>query len=440
AARARGASRLSTTARTMECYQEAMRAIEQERINFLNKIDLVQPSFEEQHQLEWGRRYHKEELLALRLEVGEVSREVEAETKQLRDREEIIRAIRDEQRQDRIKIQTLLALSQPITPDITVVFQALAPDACPTPLPPPSRGTRPLDRSSVPQTNRRAVTSNFPSRRSVAAAAATAGTNAGRGVSEEEDRRGVSGDESPVERPRHVERRSFRQQEQRPRRRRYLNDGIGSDGGSGGEQRNPEGERDTDEECEEEEGGDDAGSDSHTQEEEATGGVSYGLHPGRRWTSERAGGVGGHADRGRGGGGAGVPGRRRRRRPRSGDGGGSLGTRKSREANRLRCTRGYQQHLERRLELTQRHLRELERLEGSYHETLTWDKQDREIQARVQKDNAARVVEALGRRTAEVEKRLSGATDDYLRLRHKAKDAHAVSTEEQRRCSEAREK
>ncbi|CAN0529928.1 unnamed protein product, partial [Ectocarpus sp. 12 AP-2014] len=425
----------------MECYQEVMRAIERERINFLDKIDLVQPSFEEQHQLEWGRRYQEEELLSLLLETGEVSREVEAEIKQLRDREEIIRAIRDEQRQDRIKIQTLLALSQPITPDITVVFQALAPDACPPPLPPPSRGARPLDRSSVPQNNRRAVASNSPSRKSVAAAAAaTAGTNAGRGVSGEEDRRGVFGDESPVERPRHVERRSIRQQEQRPRRRRYLNDGIGSDSGSGGGQRNPEGERDTQEECEEEEGGDDAGSDSHTHQEEATGGVSYGLHPGRRWTLERGEGNGGHADRRRGGRGGGAPGRRRRRRPRSGDGRGSLGTRKSREANRLRCTRGYQQHLERRLELTQRHLRELERLEGSYHETLTRDTQEREIHARVQKDNAARVVEALGRRAAEVEKRLSGATDDYLRLRHKAKQAHAVSAKEQRQCSEVREK
>ncbi|CAN0464660.1 unnamed protein product, partial [Ectocarpus sp. 8 AP-2014] len=285
--------------------------------------------------------------------------------------------------------------------------------------------------------------SNSPSRRSVAAAA-TAGTNAGRGVSGEEDRRrGVFGDESLVERPRHVERRSIRQQEQRPRRgrsrrRRYSNDGIGSDGGSGGEQINSEGERDTDGEYEEEEGGDDAGSDSHTQEEEATGGGGYGLHPRRRWTSERGEGNGGHADRRRGGRGGRVPGRRRR--PRSGDGGGSLGTRKSREANRLKCTRGYQQHLERRLELTQRHLRELERLEGSYHETLTRDKQEREIHARVQKDSAARVVEALRRRTAEVEKRLSGATDDYLRLRHKAKEAHAVSAEEQRQCGEAREK
>ncbi|CAB1103293.1 unnamed protein product [Ectocarpus sp. CCAP 1310/34] len=341
--------------------------------------------------LQWGRRYQEEELLALRLEVGEVSGEVEAEIKQLRDREEIIRAIRDEQRQDRIKIQTLLALSQPITPDITVVFQALAPDACPPPLPPPSRGARPLDRSYVPQNNRRAVASNSPSRRSVAAAAATAGRNAGRG-------------------------------EQRPRRRRYLNDGIGSDGCSGGEQINMEGERN-----------------AGRGEEEATGGVSYGLYPGRRWTSERVGGNGGHADRRRGGREGGVPGSRRRRRPRSGDGGGSLGTRKSREANRL-CTRGYQQHLERRLELNERHLRELERLEGSYHETLTRDKQEREIHARVQRDNAARVVEALERRNAEVEKRLSGATDDYLRLRHKAKEAHAVSAEEQRQCREAREK
>lgn len=39
-----------------------------------------------------------------------------------------------------------------------------------------------------------------------------------------------------------------------------------------------------------------------------------------------------------------------------------------------------------------------------------------------------------------MEKRLSRATDDYLRLRHKAKEAHAVSAEEQRQCREAREK
>ncbi|CAM9620961.1 unnamed protein product, partial [Hapterophycus canaliculatus] len=100
----------------MEVYQEAMRAIERERINFLEKIDLVQPSFDEQHQLEWGSRYQEEELLSLRSQLAQVSREVEAETKQLQDREDIIQAIRGEQQQDRIKIQTLLALSQPITP------------------------------------------------------------------------------------------------------------------------------------------------------------------------------------------------------------------------------------------------------------------------------------------------------------------------------------
>lgn len=44
--------RKPNAAGTMECYQEAMRAIEKERLNFLNRIDLVQPSFEEQHRLE----------------------------------------------------------------------------------------------------------------------------------------------------------------------------------------------------------------------------------------------------------------------------------------------------------------------------------------------------------------------------------------------------
>lgn len=44
------------------------------------------------------------------------------------------------------------------------------------------------------------------------------------------------------------------------------------------------------------------------------------------------------------------------------------------------------------------------------------------------------------RRTAEVDKRVAEAMDDYLRLRHKAKQAHAASAEEQRQCAEAREK
>lgn len=41
----------------MERYRREIETIERERINFLNKIDLVQPSFEEQHQLEVRQRY-----------------------------------------------------------------------------------------------------------------------------------------------------------------------------------------------------------------------------------------------------------------------------------------------------------------------------------------------------------------------------------------------
>lgn len=48
---------------------------------------------------QWERRDQEEELVSLRLELDTVSREVQAETKQLRDREEVIRTIRDEQQQ-----------------------------------------------------------------------------------------------------------------------------------------------------------------------------------------------------------------------------------------------------------------------------------------------------------------------------------------------------
>lgn len=47
---------------------------------------------------------------------------------------------------------------------------------------------------------------------------------------------------------------------------------------------------------------------------------------------------------------------------------------------------------------------------------------------------------ALDRRIADVDGRLSGATEEYLRLRHRAKEAHAVSVREQRECVESRQK
>lgn len=47
---------------------------------------------------------------------------------------------------------------------------------------------------------------------------------------------------------------------------------------------------------------------------------------------------------------------------------------------------------------SQRHLRELGRLDRSYHETLEGDRQEREVQVQVQKENSSLVVESLRRR------------------------------------------
>eukprot|EP00904_Undaria_pinnatifida_P013976 jgi/Undpi1/9709/HiC_scaffold_27.g12165.m1 len=255
----------------MERYRRQMEAIERERINFLNKIDLIQPSFEEQHQLEWGRRYQEEELSSLRSELNKVSREVEAETKLLEDRENIIRGIREEQRQDRIKIQTLLALSQPITPDITVVFRSLAPNAPAPPRPPPTIRRRP----SKSATRLRGGSFSPPRPRQLSQNSMTV-------------RRGGADTTTPIS--------------------------------------------------------------------------------------------------------------------------------------------------------ASRHLRDIYLLERSYDETLVRDRQEREIQVKVQKENISVVAESLRRRTVEVDGRLAGATEDYLRLRHRAKEAHAVSAEEQAQCAEARRK
>eukprot|EP00752_Nemacystus_decipiens_P003446 g3182.t1 len=474
----------------MESYQEAIRAIEKERLNFLSKIDLVQPSFEEQHQLEWGRRYQDEELRSLRSELNEVSREVEAETKRLRDREEIIRSIRDEQQQDRVKIQTLLALSQPVTPDITVVFQALAPNACPPPPPLPATrvdsGARPGSKSSLSRNEVRERSSSLPPHAAAAGGTVAIGTSGthqpvanpedggggvvgaetagdGRGTgarrteeAEESSTRGGGGGEDG----RVSGRSSSIGNEQRPSRdrRRRDADSLGGLGGGAEHDQLFSGEDDTD--------GDDGGgysSDSLSRRREVAepAGVSFGLHPGRRWTSEATSDRGEEGEEKNGSGAPAsssryriatarggreaigrVPPRRRRRRSREAGGGGGDrgGRRRDKDANRLRCTRGYQENLERRLELTQRHLRELGRLDRCYHETLERDRQEREVQVRVQKENSSLVAESLRRRTAEVDKRIAAATEDYLRLRHKAKEAHAVSAEEQRQCAEARRK
>lgn len=54
------------TSTAMEHYREAMRDIEKERANFLAKIDLVKPSFEEQHQLEVSATTRQTVLLAFK--------------------------------------------------------------------------------------------------------------------------------------------------------------------------------------------------------------------------------------------------------------------------------------------------------------------------------------------------------------------------------------
>ncbi|CAM9644060.1 unnamed protein product [Choristocarpus tenellus] len=108
-----------------EFYREAVDNIDTERGLFLDKISLVQPSFEEEHRLEWERQCQEEELCTLKDQMETVSEEVEKEVQFMGERERVITEIRREQHEDRIKIQTLLALSQPITPDITILFESL---------------------------------------------------------------------------------------------------------------------------------------------------------------------------------------------------------------------------------------------------------------------------------------------------------------------------
>lgn len=76
----------------MEVYQKAMQAIERERINFLDKIDLVQPSFDEQHQLEVTTFFYNQNL--------EIS-------KRYFNSESVVRAIYKHHRSNTVRVECL---------------------------------------------------------------------------------------------------------------------------------------------------------------------------------------------------------------------------------------------------------------------------------------------------------------------------------------------
>ncbi|CAN0135605.1 unnamed protein product [Ascophyllum nodosum] len=342
----------------MESYRRVAQDIERERTNFLEKIDLVQPSFEEEHQLQWNSRYQEEEISALRSELDRVARGVEAETKELQEREDTIREIREEQRQDRIKIQTLLALSQPITPDIAVVFGSLAPSFHSSS---PSARQEPTVEAARPR-------ARDSSRRQAG------------GVDSKGDDGGAysysSGDAAD----------------------------LAGNGGNNRRARVPLGDVNGISFAK-------RGLEVPTLGEEK-GGMAGGLQgqrPGWRMEGERCG------------------------RPRS-------SVKLGKGGNIVRCTRGYKDYLERRLELNQVHLMELDRLHHYYEETLETDLHKRKMQAQVQRQNVALLASSLRRRAVEVDGRLARAMEDYLRLRRKAKEAHAVSAEEQQEYAKAQQK
>ena len=308
-----------------------------------------------------------------------------------------------------------------------MVFQALAPNACPpSPLPPPpppaSRGgARPSSRSSLSRNKKGGGCSSSPPHPGAAAAGGAVGLSRRQpGASAEggawgsaETATGWRGalDDHGAALGGHRAAAAEEEEEeaenstrggggedpgnsggtgQRPSRGHGRGNvyggsvgGVGGGGGADHEQLSS-GEDDSD-------GGDDGDDNDdrdhrQPQQEEAepdpdpeAGGVSFGLRPpGRRWRSETAnrerGGEGDGEERksgaptscrrnrgtagsgGREATGRALPRRRRRRRSREaggGGGGGRVGARRDREATRLRCTRGYQEHLERRLELTQ---------------------------------------------------------------------------------------
>ena len=113
-----------------EFLYRSTKAIAKERETFLEYLALIQPDVAEGHRLEWTRQQEEDDIVNLEEVIASRRKELEEEKKKMRSHEEEIQKVRKDQREDRAKIQRLLALSQPVTHDITVVFELEAEEAC----------------------------------------------------------------------------------------------------------------------------------------------------------------------------------------------------------------------------------------------------------------------------------------------------------------------
>jgi coiled-coil domain-containing protein 77 len=104
-------------------YRFRLDEFEKERSLHLTRLDSITPQADELHRLRWELTSTSEELLALRKSVSDAQVSVHKEREIANDQTAVIVRLKAQQVEDRKRIQRLLALTQPVTSDITFVTE-----------------------------------------------------------------------------------------------------------------------------------------------------------------------------------------------------------------------------------------------------------------------------------------------------------------------------
>ncbi|GMI06095.1 hypothetical protein TrRE_jg8064 [Triparma retinervis] len=102
-------------------YRFRVAEFEKERELHLNRVDMIEPQKEELHRLRWEAKARDSELVELRKTVSDAQISVHQERETANDQGAMILRLKQQQVEDRKRIQRLLALTQPVVGDITFI-------------------------------------------------------------------------------------------------------------------------------------------------------------------------------------------------------------------------------------------------------------------------------------------------------------------------------
>jgi hypothetical protein len=120
---ARDEAPLTPSPELLAFYRQAAHQASSETALFAKRIALVQPNCEERHRLDWEEAAQESELQHARATAASLKEAATAAQRAIAERGVTIAALLTEQKEDRTRVQRLLALCQPVAPDITVLFE-----------------------------------------------------------------------------------------------------------------------------------------------------------------------------------------------------------------------------------------------------------------------------------------------------------------------------